>query len=121
DRVTFEGDLYYKKTNDLLLSAPIPWSTGLGSVTQNIGSVENRGLELSANSVNINNANFTWSTNVNWAANRNKVLKLGINDDDIFPGPNFLGQTNVLRIGEPIGSIYGYKRLGTWGTDEADQ
>ena len=121
DRVTFEGDIYYKKTNDLLLSAPIPWSTGLSSVTQNIGSVENRGVELAVNSVNINNANFTWSTNVNWAANRNKVLKLGINDDDIFPGPNFLGQTNVLRIGEPIGSIYGYKRLGTWGSDEADQ
>ncbi len=121
DRVTFEGDVYYKKTNDLLLSAPIPWSTGLSSVTQNIGSVENRGVELAVNSVNINNANFTWSTNVNWAANRNKVLKLGVNDDDIFPGPWFLGQTNILRIGEPIGSFWGYKRLGTWGSDEADQ
>lgn len=121
DRVTLEADVYYKKTNDLLLSAPIPWSTGLSTVTQNIGSVENKGLELLVNSVNINRSNFTWSTTVNWAANRNKVLKLGINDDDIFPGPWFLGQTNILRVGEPIGSLWGYKRLGTWGSNEADE
>ena len=121
DRVTFEGDLYYKRTNDLLLSAPIPWSTGLSTVTQNIGSVENKGLELSVNSVNVNTGSFSWATTVNWATNQNKVLKLGVNDDDIFPGPWFLGQTNILRIGEPIGSFWGYKRLGTWGSDEADE
>lgn len=121
DRVTFEGDLYYKRTNDLLLSAPIPWSTGLSTVTQNIGSVENKGLELSVNSVNINTGSFSWTTLANWATNQNKVLKLGVNDDDIFPGPWFLGQTNILRIGEPIGSFWGYKRLGTWGSDEADE
>lgn len=121
DRVVFEADLYYKKTNDLLLSAPIPWSTGLSSVTQNIGSVENKGLEMAINSVNVNTSGFVWSTNINWAANRNKILKLGVNDDDIFPGPWFLGQTNILRVGEPIGSFWGYKRLGTWGSDEVDE
>lgn len=121
DRVVFEADLYYKKTNDLLLSAPIPWSTGLSTVTQNIGSVENKGLELMVNSVNIDKADFSWSSNINWAANRNKVLKLGVNNDDIFPGPWFLGQTNILRVGESIGSFWGYKRLGTWGTAEADE
>lgn len=121
DRLTFEADLYYKRTNDLLLSAPIPWSTGLSTVTQNIGSVENRGLELLVNSVNVNTGTFSWASTVNWAANRNKVLKLGVNDDDIFPGPWFLGQTNILRVGEPIGSFWGYKRLGTWGSDEADE
>jgi hypothetical protein len=121
DRVIFEADLYYKRTNDLLLSAPIPWSTGLSSVTQNIGSVENKGLELSINSVNVNTPDLMWSTNFNWSANRNKILKLGVNNDDIFPGPWFLGQTNILRVGEPIGSFWGYKRLGTWGSDEADE
>ncbi|MEX2592925.1 MAG: SusC/RagA family TonB-linked outer membrane protein, partial [Anditalea sp.] len=113
--------IYYKKTNDLLLSAPIPWSTGLSSVTQNIGSVENKGVELAINSVNVNTSDFVWSTNLNWSANRNKILKLGVNDDDIFPGPWFLGQTNILRVGESIGSFWGYKRLGTWNTDEVDE
>lgn len=121
NRVNFMADFYYKRTNDLLLNAPIPWSTGLSSVTQNIGSVENKGIELSLNSVNISTDNFIWTTNFNWSANRNKILKLGINDDDIFPGPWFLGQTNILRVGEPIGSLWGYKRLGTWGTDEAGE
>ena len=62
-----------------------------------------------------------WTTNLNWSGNRNRILKLGINGDDIFPGPWFLGQTNILRVGEPIGSFWGYKRLGTWGSDEAAQ
>ncbi|MEQ9443263.1 MAG: TonB-dependent receptor [Cyclobacteriaceae bacterium] len=121
DRIQLEADLYYKRTNDLLLNAPIPWSTGLSSVTQNIGAVENKGLELSLYSTNVSTGDFSWSTNLNWAANRNKILKLGINDDDIFPGPWFLGQTNILRVGEPIGSLWGYRRLGTWGSDEADE
>ncbi len=121
NRVDFVADFYYKRTNDLLLNAPIPWSTGLSVVTQNIGSVENRGVELSVSSVNISNNDFVWTTGINWAANKNEVVKLGVNDDDIFPGPWFLGQTNILRIGEPVGSFWGYKRLGTWGSDEADE
>lgn len=121
NRVELMADLYYKRTNDLLLNAPIPWSSGLSSVTQNIGSVENKGIELGINTVNITGGDFTWSTNLNWSSNRNKILQLGINNDDIFPGPWFLGQTNILRVGESIGSLWGYKRLGTWGTHEADE
>lgn len=49
----------------------------------------------------------------------NKILKLNRGNADIFPGPNFLGQTNILRVGEPIGSLYGMTRLGTYSTDEA--
>lgn len=121
NRVELMADVYYKKTTDLLLNAPIPWSSGLQSVTQNIGAVENKGIELMLNTVNVSTGDFTWSSMVNWSSNRNKILRLGVNDDDIFPGPWFLGQTNILRVGESIGSLWGYKRLGTWGTDEADE
>ncbi|QHT71970.1 TonB-dependent receptor [Rhodocytophaga rosea] len=121
NRVELTADAYYKRTNDLLLGAPIPWSTGLGSVTQNIGSVENRGLEFALNTVNVQSDNFTWNTSINWSTFQNKILKLGVNNDDIFPGPWFLGQTNILRVGLPIGTFWGYKRLGTWGTAEADE
>jgi hypothetical protein len=115
-----EADVYYKKTKDLLLNAPLPWSTGYSSVLQNIGSVENKGLEITMNSVNIEKGDFSWSTDLNWSTNKNEILKLGANNGDIFPGPWFLGQTNILRVGQPIGSIWGRVRLGTWGTDEAD-
>lgn len=118
NRIDLTLDWYRKVTKDLLLNAPIPWSTGLGSVTQNIGSVENKGLEIGINTRNIVTDNFSWSTNIAWSANKNKVLKLGVNNDDIFPGPWFLGQTNILRVGEPIGTFWGRRRLGTFGTNE---
>ncbi|WP_234364067.1 SusC/RagA family TonB-linked outer membrane protein [Lunatibacter salilacus] len=120
-RLMLEADLYYKRTKNLLLAAPLPWSTGFGSVLQNIGSVENMGVELTLNSVNIEKGDFTWNTDLNWSSNRNKILQLGANDGDIFPGPWFLGQTNILRVGEPIGSIWGRVRTGTWNLDQADE
>ncbi|SHN11448.1 TonB-linked outer membrane protein, SusC/RagA family [Cyclobacterium lianum] len=120
-RLMMEADLYYKKTKNLLLNAPLPWSTGFSSVLQNIGSVENKGLELTFNTVNIEKGDFMWTTDLNWSTNSNKILSLGANDADIFPGPWFLGQTNILRVGEPIGSIWGRVRLGTWNQDQADQ
>lgn len=120
-RVSMTVDLYRKVTSDLLLNAPIPWSTGLSSVTQNIGSVENKGVELMLTTQNVQTGSFAWQTMVNFASNRNKILKLGVNNDDIFPGPWFLGQTNILRVGYPIGTFWGYRRLGTWSSAEADE
>jgi TonB-linked SusC/RagA family outer membrane protein len=120
DRVDVSFDLYRKVTKDLLLDAPIPWSTGLGSVTQNIGSVENKGIEIGLNTRNIVSDGFTWSTNFAFSANKNEILQLGVNNDDIFPGPWFLGQTNILRVGHAIGTLWGYKRLGTFSSDEVE-
>lgn len=120
NRVDLTFDFYHKTTKDLLLDAPIPWSTGLSVVTQNIGSVENKGFEIGLNTRNISSEKFNWSTNFAFSTNKNKILKLGANNDDIFPGPWFLGQTNILRVGKPIGTLWGYKRLGTFSTDEAE-
>ncbi|MGI4832176.1 MAG: SusC/RagA family TonB-linked outer membrane protein [Janthinobacterium lividum] len=121
NRVAFEADVYQRTTTDLLLNAPIPQSSGYGSIIRNIGSVRNRGLELSLNTTNIQGKNFTWSTTFNISFLQNRVLALGQAGDDIFPGPYFLNQTNVLRVGEPVGSLYGLIREGTWSTAEADQ
>ncbi|MBD0259266.1 MAG: TonB-dependent receptor, partial [Cytophagales bacterium] len=76
NRVELEADVYYKRTNDLLLDAPIPWSTGLSNVYRNIGAVENKGLEFALTTRNVESARFNWSTNVNWSAFKNKVVKL---------------------------------------------
>ena len=119
-RVDFTADYYIKTTKDLLLSAPVPWSTGFSSVFRNIGSVENKGFEFSLVTRNIT-GDFYWETATNFYLNRNEVLALGEENDDIFPGPWFLGQTNILRVGEPVGSFWGPIRLGTWNTDEAAQ
>jgi TonB-linked SusC/RagA family outer membrane protein len=122
NRISIEADFYYKKTNDMLLGAPVPASSGYTSITKNIGSMKNEGFEITLNTVNIDKKNFRWETTFNLSFNKNEVLSLGVGNDDIFPGPDILSASNnIIRVGEPVGSFYGYKRLGTWGTNEAGE
>ncbi|WP_316801853.1 TonB-dependent receptor [Pedobacter nototheniae] len=120
NRINIVADVYNKVTKGLLLYAPVPLSSGFDNVLSNIGSVRNRGVELGVNTNNLTGA-FKWNTSLNFAANQNKILALGLYNEDIFPGPGFLDQTNILRVGEPVGSFYGLTRLGTWGTAEATE
>ena len=84
--------------------------------------MENRGLEISLDSKNINTADITWNTTFNISANRNKVLSLATPSDIFGVGsPGFTNQTGVIRVGEPVGAFWGLTRLGTWGTDEAEE
>jgi TonB-linked SusC/RagA family outer membrane protein len=121
-RINLDFDYYNRTTNDLLLQTPTPWSAGLvtSNVYQNVGSVRNQGVELTLNTTNVRSENFTWNTTFLVTANQNKVLKLNNGNADIFPGPNFLGQNYILRVGSPIGSFYGQTRLGTYG-DSAEE
>ena len=119
-RIDLSLDYYYKKTSDLLLNAPIPGTSGLNTIMRNIGSVQNQGFELTLNTHNIQTDNFNWMSTVLFSVNRNKILSLGENDEDIYPAPRHpQGDMLILRVGEPVGSLWGLRRLGTWGEDEA--
>jgi TonB-linked SusC/RagA family outer membrane protein len=120
NRIAFEADIYYRKTTDMLLDAPVPNTSGYTIIRRNIGAMENKGLELGLNTVNIETKNFTWSTTFNISFNKNKVLSLAT-PADIFGvgGPNFTNQTNIIRVGQPVGSFWGLVREGTWSTAEA--
>ncbi|WP_198664939.1 SusC/RagA family TonB-linked outer membrane protein [Lewinella sp. IMCC34191] len=121
-RVGLEMDYYYKLTTDLLLERPLPQTTGFGSILDNIGSVSNRGIEVLLTTQNVVNNNFTWSSTLNFNYNQNRIEKLGENDEDIEGGPFWVsGSQTILRVGEPLSSFWGYRRLGTWNTDEADE
>jgi TonB-linked SusC/RagA family outer membrane protein len=122
DRVSFNADFYIKNTSDILLQTPIPWTAGftIANVYKNVGSMRNTGIELSLNTVNIKSVNFQWSTSLLFASNKNEVTKLNDGNADIFPGPNFLGQNYVIRVGAPIGSFYGMTRVGTYSDSPAD-
>lgn len=118
-RINLEVDYYYKLTEDLLLNRPIPLSSGFSSIRDNIGSISNRGVDLSIGS-QYNQDNFFWEAVLNLNYNKNRIEELGANDEDIFPGPNFVsGSNTILRVGEPVASFWGLERLGIWGTDEA--
>ncbi|PXX30390.1 TonB-dependent receptor [Arenibacter sp. ARW7G5Y1] len=122
DVLSVEADYYYKLTTDLLLDRPIPSTTGFTSITDNIGEVSNRGVDLLITTRNLETPNFSWNTSFSVNYNKNKVEALGENDEDIFPGPFWVGGSQtVLRVGEPVSSFWGQVRLGTYGTDEADE
>ncbi len=111
-RLGLEIDYYYKKTTDLLLKRELPYQTGFESILENVGAVRNQGFEISVNSVNIDKKDFKWSTNLSISANRNKILDLG--------GKDFIenGRGSRLIVGEPMGTFFGVKYLGTWKENE---
>lgn len=120
DRVTLTADVYKKRTDDLLLNVTIPGTSGFTSAFQNLGSLENKGVELSLNSTNVQ-GDFRWTTSLNWAMNRSKIISLG-GAAQIFAGSVAnIGQnlsSGVIRVGEPLGSFYGYVTDGVYQTQE---
>lgn len=122
NRINLEADVYYRKTTDMLLAAPVPTSSGYGSITRNIGSMENKGFEFAINTVNFNTDNFSWNTTFNISMNRNKVLELATPADIFGVGnPGFTNETGIIRVGEPVGSFWGLTRLGTWSEAEREE
>lgn len=102
NRLTGEIDYYVKNTTDLLLDVPIPATSGFTTQTQNIGELQNKGVEFTLNSNNFV-GKFSWTTSFNIAANKNKVVALAGDQTLIDDGSN----TNVIKVGEPIGVFYG--------------
>ncbi len=119
NRLNFDVSYYQKLTKDLLLARPVPYSTGYSSVVDNIGEVKNTGVDFMMNTVNIKTRDFSWNTTLNVNYNKNEIKKLGENDEDIFPGPDWVsGSQTILRVGESLSSFYGYERLGVWTEQE---
>ncbi len=119
NRISASFDVYYKLTEDMLLDVPLPLSTTTGSVRLNYGSVENKGFEFAINTHNIKSTNFNWYTDITFAANKNKIVKLGPTGADILRNYWVGGANTILREGESIASFFGLHRLGTYSTEEA--
>jgi TonB-linked SusC/RagA family outer membrane protein len=110
NRISGSIEVYKTKTKDLLLKRQIPAISGYPSIYDNLGSVANKGMEVTLNTVNLKLHNFSWSTNFNFAINRNKVISLyGDNKDDIG---------NKWFIGKPLYAVYDYKLAGVWQVGE---
>ena len=98
---------YYKRnTEDLILDDKVPNSTGFNNVLDNVGEIENSGIEVSLNSININKGDFKWSSNITFTANDDKVVKLagGLTED--------IG--NARFVGESVKAYYTYMFEGIW-------
>jgi TonB-linked SusC/RagA family outer membrane protein len=125
-RLELVVDLYYKKTDNLIFQTQLPayvGTTGQGSSANpwvNLGSLENKGFEVTLNTVNIQKRDFQWNTNVVFSLNRNKMLKFNTENAEVTSSvADYLywggtGSTIINRtiVGQPIGQFYGYQIIG---------
>ena len=111
-RLNFEIGYYRKQSDDLLLSAPIPATSGYGSITKNIGSILNWGWEFMVSGVPVQKKDFRWDITAVANYNRSKLLFLTDEAQEMFSGDNFLGGQVIQRVGDPLGQFWSFERLG---------
>ena len=119
NRLTGSVDIYNRNIRDIIFFRPLPTATGFSGTFDNIGESRNRGIEIGLNAKIIDNDNFKWNTNINFASNRNEIVNLYNNSNEIIFGAQ--GGTFIHRVGEPTGSLYGYKYDGIWQLDQAEE
>jgi len=112
ERIQVVFNTYYNKTTDLLLIRPYASTTGFAGIFDNIGEMENKGVEFSVTSTNIDKE-LQWTTTLNLSKNLNKVLYLA---DSVPLYRGYTGEgvdrTNIVIEGEPLGSFWGLNFLG---------
>jgi TonB-dependent starch-binding outer membrane protein SusC len=118
-QLAVEVGYYHKKTEDLLLNVEIPRQTGFPTKLQNLGSIQNQGIELSVNSVNTRTSNFSWQTTLTVAGNRSKVLDIGPSEYlDIVTAAGQAGPGGRLYVGQSVPVFVGVQYLGVWRNQE---
>lgn len=118
NRLNLDFSYYRKKTTDLLLDCPLPGSSGYSSIFKNIGSVQNQGVDIMLNLLPVQTKAFSWNATINLNYNKNKILHLGENDEDIELNNWVGGSESILRVGENMSSFFGYKRLGVYTEED---
>ncbi|WP_341216047.1 TonB-dependent receptor [uncultured Wocania sp.] len=114
NRLNIEFDYYKKTTEDLLLNATLARQTGFEDQLTNIGSIENKGFDVTITARAIKTDNFKWETSITLGKNNNKVLALA--DKDTIQN----GVGTALIIGKPVGTFFGAKYLGVYQADDPD-
>lgn len=108
-RLTCTVDAYYKKTTGMLLNSEASAQTGFSSQWRNIGDMENKGIELTINTVNVDTKKFGWNTSLNLYTNKNKILNLGGSTDiPVIIENGYIRNVGVVREGESLGTAFGY-------------
>jgi outer membrane cobalamin receptor len=118
NRISLTVDAYQKQTKDLLMQITVPSYLG-GTTTYddiatpmvNIGKTRNRGVDITLNTVNIDNKNFQWSSNLVFSLNRNMVIAMNDDSQVIYGAVDWYSEyqnATEIKVGQPIGVFYGY-------------
>ncbi len=105
NRLTLGLDLYNSNTYDLLLNVPVPMTTGYATRLENIGKVNNKGVEFNI-ATSHQMGDFSWTAYFNISKNINEVKELGPGNADIISSGSVSNAYFITRVGEPIGSYY---------------
>ncbi|HJU45129.1 MAG TPA: TonB-dependent receptor, partial [Chitinophagaceae bacterium] len=106
NRISFNGTYYYSKSSDVILVAPLAYSTGYSSKLVNAATIRNQGWELTLNTTPVKTKDLTWDMNFNWSRNRNRVLALATGIDKVLIAGFTNGEIDAIA-GKPFGQIYG--------------
>lgn len=110
NRISGNIDIYKSLTKDLLLPSLLPTHTGYPDILKNVGQVQNKGIELSITSQNLNAKSFNWSTDYTFTLNREKIVAL---NDGVTRN-----EANSWFVGEPTKVFFNYKKIGIWQLGE---
>lgn len=107
NRINITADWFRNNNNGLVFAVPVPVSFGVpgNSIFQNIGSMENKGFELTVSAQVLNTGGFSWDLDLNYTNVKNKVQSLP-------NGQDIIGGYNILREGQPINALFGYRFAG---------
>ncbi len=117
NKITGSVDMYSKTTEDMLVEVNVPQPAVVTTKLDNVGSVENSGLEFFINSVNMSTKDMSWNTSFNFSTNKNNVVSLGKDVEYIVTGQvggaGLSGvQAAIIKPGEAFGTFFGYELSG---------
>jgi TonB-linked SusC/RagA family outer membrane protein len=125
NRIGFTADYFVKNTKDLLTSQSLAYVTGFSSQMQNIGKIQNKGLELTLNTVNFQSRKFLWKTsfNISFITNKLKSLQSGVKSMYARSGFNseFTDYDYIATVGSSLGLIYGYQFDGVYQSSDFNE
>ncbi|WP_066837462.1 SusC/RagA family TonB-linked outer membrane protein [Rufibacter ruber] len=128
-RLNASIDVYENTTNDLLIEAQIPPTSGYTRQLQNVGETRNRGVELQLDGVVMDKGDFTWTANFNITHQKNRIMSLGIDPSGqplkSYPFPSGWLPTQsvtyndfLVQVGGPVGQFYGYVTDGYYKLED---
>lgn len=118
-RIDGTVEVYNISTKDLLVRQAIPIMNGYSSILTNIGETNNKGVEFSINTLNLQSNLFSWRSNIGYSYNKNEIVKLYGTDLD-GDGKEDDDPANGWFIGHPINSYYDYKVIGIYQVGDTD-
>lgn len=116
-RLSGSFDYFHQITNDLLFDKPVPPNSGFATMLENIGKVQNSGIEVLLETKNTT-GKFAWSTGFNFSVVKNEVLDLGPVNQIVHGAVATTSQIGLIRVGEAMNSYYGHQVEGIWQEDE---